>query len=215
MNWPWHAGNKSNTGKHTGKKKSMPFITISNSTNILMHGSGKIDGQGYMWWFREFLKKNIAHRPKLMTLETVKGFEFTGIFVTNSPSFHIVPSHSEDFYFHDFELYVDIVGIFELNRMFYNPFHSFLEALDTELPSIEFPLPMFPLNTDGIDAEGRNITFRRLKITNFDDAIVPKPSNGKNHPSCTTEVLAEDIDVTFGVGMSIGSVPPNNASNCI
>jgi hypothetical protein len=37
--------------------------------------------------------------------------------------------------------------------------------------------PIFPLNTDAIDTWSRNVTFRRLKITNFDDAIVPKPSN--------------------------------------
>ena len=38
-------------------------------------------------------------------------------------------------------------------------------------------LPTFPLNTDGIDLTGKNMTFRRIKITNFDDTIVPKPAH--------------------------------------
>jgi len=38
-------------------------------------------------------------------------------------------------------------------------------------------LPTFPLNTDGIDIWGTNFTLQRIKITNWDDAIVAKPSN--------------------------------------
>lgn len=44
---------------------------------------------------------------------------------------------------------------------------------------------MFPLNTDGIDANGKNITFRRVKVTNFDDAIVAKPANSAKKHNCT------------------------------
>jgi len=75
---------------------------------------------------------------------------------------------------------------------------------------------MFPLNTDGIDFAGRNATYRRLKITNFDDAIVPKPSNArKMFSNCTQDILVEDIEVNFAVGMSIGSVPPSEDHNCV
>ena len=42
---------------------------------------------------------------------------------------------------------------------------------------LAFEAPIFPLNTDAIDTWARNVVFRRLKITNFDDAIVPKPTN--------------------------------------
>jgi len=49
----------------------------------------------------------------------------------------------------------------------------------------QLTFPMFPLNTDGIDANGRNITFRRVKVTNFDDAIVAKPTNLEKTVTCT------------------------------
>jgi len=38
-------------------------------------------------------------------------------------------------------------------------------------------LPMFPLNTDGIDVSGKNILIEKLNITNFDDTVVVKPLN--------------------------------------
>jgi hypothetical protein len=78
------------------------------------------------------------------------------------------------------------------------------------------PLPTFPLNTDGIDFYGRNATFRRLKITNFDDTVVPKPSDkGSWGTDCTQDILVEDCEVTFGVGMTIGTVSPGKLMRCI
>ena len=78
------------------------------------------------------------------------------------------------------------------------------------------PLPTFPLNTDGIDFHGRNGTFRRLKITNFDDTVVPKPGHrGDKFSNCTEDIWVEDCDVKYGVGMTIGSVPPRNTHACV
>jgi polygalacturonase len=36
--------------------------------------------------------------------------------------------------------------------------------------------PTMPLNTDGIDPSGSNVTIKNIKITNWDDAIAVKPS---------------------------------------
>ena len=63
-----------------------------------------------MWWVREILGKNIAHRPSLIVIDFSKNIEISGLFVTNSPSFHIVPNQVENAYFHDFEIFVDIWG---------------------------------------------------------------------------------------------------------
>lgn len=38
-------------------------------------------------------------------------------------------------------------------------------------------LPMFPLNTDGIDPHGTNILIERVNITCFDDAVAVKASH--------------------------------------
>ena len=57
---------------------------------------------------------------------------------------------------------------------------------DTELFNPKFSFPVFPLNTEGIFFNGKNATFSRLKITNFDDAIVLKPSDAKHmFTNCT------------------------------
>lgn len=77
------------------------------------------------------------------------------------------------------------------------------------------PFVTFPLNTDGVDASGRNHTYRRMEITNYDDAIVPKPSRQGKLFNCTSDILVEDVKVKLSVGMSIGSVPPNLGTNCI
>jgi len=34
-----------------------------------------------------------------------------------------------------------------------------------------------PLNTDGIDPAGSNVTIRNVNITNYDDAVAVKPSH--------------------------------------
>lgn len=95
--------------------------------------------------------------------------------------------------------------------MFASSDSEFLEKL-----SFGLELPTYALNTDGIDISGRNATFRRIKITNFDDAIVPKPTHrGGPFSDCTEDILVEDCEVVYGVGMSIGSVPPSPQHSCI
>ena len=82
---------------------------------------------------------------------------------------------------------------------------------------------MFPLNTDGIDVEGRDIHIHDCEIDNFDDAVAVKPSHGGPDASpdnpllaaCTENVIVEDIRVVNGVGMSIGSVSPSDEMNCV
>ena len=37
-------------------------------------------------------------------------------------------------------------------------------------------MPTMPLNTDGIDPSGSNVTIRNVNITNFDDAVAVKPA---------------------------------------
>ena len=159
-----------------------------------------------MWWVREIFQENIYHRPKLIEISQTVNIEFSGIFVTNSPSFHIVPTDVANVYMHDFEIYADMFGILDLWKLFGDRYGKVFENVH----GMHFELPTFPLNTDGIDFAGRNGTFRNIKITNFDDAIVPKPSHaGYINSKCTEDILVENCEVIFGVGMSIGSVPPH------
>jgi polygalacturonase len=72
------------------------------------------------------------------------------------------------------------------------------------------------LNTDGIDPSGTNVYIRNVTITNFDDAVAVKPANrGYKVATCAQYITVEDCKVVYGVGMTIGSVPPNINTACI
>lgn len=68
---------------------------------------------------------------------------------------------------HDMEIYVDHKGQLEINKLLLG------DKGYTGLGGKT--LPMFPLNTDGIDPHGTNILIERVNITNFDDAVAIKP----------------------------------------
>ena len=79
--------------------------------------------------------------------------------------------------------------------------------------------PSFPLNTDGLDLWGSNINVENVKIKTYDDAVVPKPCNSHICPvaknGCTRDIYVRNATQIFGVGMSIGSVPPNKYGACV
>jgi len=55
-----------------------------------------------------------------------------------------------------------------------------------------------------------------VKVTNFDDAIVPKPSNKWNSiAKCSQNITVEDSLITYSIGLAVGSVPPSEGHACI
>mmetsp|Transcript_20807 Transcript_20807/g.28068 ORF Transcript_20807/g.28068 Transcript_20807/m.28068 type:complete len:122 (-) Transcript_20807:938-1303(-) len=77
-------------------------------------------------------------------------------------------------------------------------------------------LPMFPLNTDGLDIAGKDILVERLNITNFDDAVTVKASTQKNsYATCSSNIVVRDCTINFGVGMTIGSITPSDDYSCV
>ena len=86
------------------------FLTFRDVEDIVFRGKGQIDGQGYMWWIREILRKNPIGRPKVLRVVGGKNIEFTGITVKNGPYYHIHFYDVEDVHFHDFEINVDVMG---------------------------------------------------------------------------------------------------------
>ena len=73
-------------------------------------GSGVIDGQGFMWWQREYVGKNTHGRPYMQTMEKARNIEFTGITWRNSPNQHLNINNADNIYYHDFEIFVDMWG---------------------------------------------------------------------------------------------------------
>lgn len=94
-------------------------------------------------------------------------------------------------YLHDFEIYVDILKQQEI--MSKPKYEEVTEApaiydilmtksLDEFYNSLVgsktvISMPTMPLNTDGIDPQGSNVTIRNVNITNYDDAVAVKPAN--------------------------------------
>jgi polygalacturonase len=127
-----------------------------------------------MWWVRDIVMgQNESCRPHMLKFYLSRNIEMSGVYVTNGPRYHIVLKDSEEIYMHDFDIYVDVFGQLSLQKFFGGIVaKSFAKYGDVSLEA-----PIFPLNTDAVDTWARNVTFKRMKITNFDDAIVPKPSN--------------------------------------
>jgi len=83
-------------------------------------------------------------------------------------------------------------------------------------PQASIRVPTFPLNTDGIDPTASDVLIERVTITNYDDAVAVKPGNNENKfAKCAENMVIRNSTVNFGVGMTIGSVPPSDYYHCI
>ena len=107
------------------------------------------------------------------------------------------------------------VRAYDMQRLHVHDIEIFVDVFSQKSASNSSLLPTFPLNTDGVDPSGVDILIERVRVTNFDDAIVPKPLSGQNRSPCTERVLIRDIHTVYSVGLSIGSVPPHVDQNCI
>jgi polygalacturonase len=173
---------------------ALSLINFQNAQNLVIRGSGLVDGHGYKWWWKTILTAK-DNRPVLLTIGSSVDFSLEGVTFKNSPKYHIEILDVLRCTVQDLAIHVDI----------------------TDEKGLLAWIPTFPLNTDGIDISGRDIYFRNLTIECFDDAVAVKPLHvGKGvYSNCTENLLIEDSYVKYGVGMSIGSVPPNDDLNCI
>ena len=178
------------------------FLMFFGAKNLTFKGEGVIDGQGYMWWIREYLQKNVNGRPNLVIINESSNVEWSGIRLINSPQFHLSMRNVDQGYFHDFEIHADVRRQKELGQL--------LQGDPSGLG-----VPTFPLNTDGIDPSGRDILIERVNITNFDDAIAIKPGNRDGQIPCAENILVRDMNIWWSVGLSVGSVTPKDSYSCI
>ena len=194
------------------EKNIRDFMMFEDISDVIFRGEGTVDGQGYMWWVREFLQrnKNPKGRPRLVYIRGARNLEFTGIRWLNSPKQHLNIKDVDTMHLHDFEIHVDYKGILELGKLLLSSDDSSSNGLNG------MTLPMFPLNTDGIDPAGKNILIERLNVTNFDDAVAVKALNsGGDYATCTENVIVRDLNIWFSTGLSIGSVTPSDKYNCV
>ena len=165
-----HGGNR---GDNTSRSEE-PYNALfhfEQCEDVTLGGNGTIEGQGFKWWVREFLGKNEYQRPYMVYFHLSRFVEVNDLLIRNAPYYHVVFDDCEFVSMQDAEIFVDIWGQLSLHQFFGTEY----EMVNYGQYTLE--VPIFPLNTDGIDIWAKNVNIKRVKVTNFDDAIVPKPSN--------------------------------------
>lgn len=183
------------------------ILYIENCNGFVLTGksTGVIRGQGYKWWV--YTVFNFIHysRPNMVEMLNCTNVLIESLTVYNSPQFHFNLRNMTNLIVRDIYIWVNVTSQQELLEQSKRK-HS--------LKSSPWKIPMFPLNTDGIDPSGRNILIQNITVENYDDVVAVKPGKLLTD-GCTQNVTVENARVFRGVGMSIGSVPPNSNINCI
>ena len=161
-----------------------------------------------MWWVRTLIAQNHNGRPNLISIERGRNLEFSGVRWINSPSFHLELKDVDGVHIHDMEIHVDMKGQLEISKL--------LLGEEGFIDGDGITLPMFPFNTDGIDTHARNMLIERVNVTNFDDAVAVKPCHsGYSICKCSENIVVRDMEMWFGVGLTIGSVTPDDRFACV
>nr|GFA62161.1 probable polygalacturonase [Tanacetum cinerariifolium] len=63
--------------------------------DVVLTGAGTIDGNGAAWW-AAFQANSALVRPRLIGIANCQNLTVTGLTLTNSPSFHLVPSQCQN-----------------------------------------------------------------------------------------------------------------------
>lgn len=177
------------------------FLSFHRSSYIEIYGGGKIDGRGYHWWILCLLApnkylKDQNYRPHLIRMVDCNYTKIHDIVFKNSAQFHLKMDHCHDGLLYNIDIKVNTTAQINLIKKF----------------SLEGVIIMFPFNTDGIDPSGARFHIFNITAQNWDDVVVPKP---EAEVDCTRDFLVENCTVALGVGMTVGSVPPNKGCNCV
>ena len=178
------------------------------STIDLSYISGRIDGQGYGWWWYAIScalpsANHSDTRGDMLYIYQSENILIEGLSFINSPKYHLNLKDNNNITVRNFVIEVDV---FRQKKLF----------SDNGLLDENYGIPTFPLNTDGIDPASSNVHIYNGSITNFDDAVAFKPCR-TDYLVCNScaNGLVENLQVTYSVGMTIGSVPPNINTYCI
>ena len=86
------------------------FMNFTDMNHFTIQGSGVIDGQGFMWWQREYVQKNPAGRPNLTKMQRMQNLVITGVKWQNAPYYHMKIEDSKGVWIYNMEIYVDVWG---------------------------------------------------------------------------------------------------------
>lgn len=129
-----------------GSWGALDFEQSSHLTIIGSSSGVHVNGVGYDWWWHVITTGNDV-RPHMFVFYQCEYLQVLNLSVINSPQFH--------FYV------IDVA-------------HVLFKNVSIVVEAVQKLLPVFPLNTDGIDPSGTNITIEDCYIENYDDAVAVK-----------------------------------------
>ena len=187
-------------------KNYQNMLEFVNCKYILVTGSntGVIRGQGYKWWVEFLFNFITSTRPTLLEMDNCTNVVIEKLELYNGPRFHIHLANMTDLVVRDIYIWVNVTAQQELSE----------KKKRRNRAVSDWKVPMFPFNTDGIDPSGRNILIQNITVENYDDVVAVKPGKLLTD-GCSENITVENSRVVLGVGMSIGSVPPNDDINCV
>lgn len=184
------------------------ILQIENCKDFVLTGKylGAIRGQGYKWWVNTVFNFIDKTRPNMVQMHNCTNVVVENLRVYNSPRYHFELSNMTDVIVRNIYIWVNVIAQRDLLQK--------AKVKRATSGGGAWNLPMFPLNTDGIDPSGRNFLIQNITCQNFDDVVAVKPGKLLTD-GCTQNITVDGARVFYGVGMSIGSVPPNTDINCI
>jgi len=142
-----------------------PLLSSLNAENIVIGGTGTIDGNGHIWW--DYVKGakdagvlGTDHpRPMLVVFDHSKHIRMDGVTVQNSGFWQIVPYYSDDIVFHNIRVLApqrnapntDAIDPFSSSNILID--HVFASTGDDNVA-----IKSGEINSPGPDAPSRNIT---------------------------------------------------------
>ena len=169
---------------------------------VRLDGGGSVDGQGYWWWWDTIVTTR-DDRPMIIHCEGGRDVSIANVTLIDAPYYHV--------------LLRDMVGVHIEHTSVIVHVEKQQELL-TRAGHWDHVggVPTFPLNTDGFDVAGRDVVIENVYVQNFDDAVAIKPANGHfKNAQCSSNILIRNAEVSYSVGLSIGSVPPADGHNCV
>ncbi len=163
---------------------------FSECDNLSLSGTGEINGHGYAWWWFVIIT-GVDKRPHMLGIHRSENVTISNLRFVDSPQFHVYLTDVK----HARVSRVNITVNVEQRNIF---------------AEIGNGIPVFPLNTDGIDPSGIDIVIQDSFIQNFDDAVAVKTTNSRSgkFSNCTENVIVRNMTIIFSVGATIGSVTP-------
>lgn len=207
------------TATSSSSQSCNPFITVKNTTNGGIVGSGAIDGRGgslltsgpnagiRTWWDVSYQNKTqglTQQNPRLLQISNATNFTLYGISLLNSPKFHVAMSNTTG-------LVAWGIKILAPSSEYTHPGYACPAGTtpDKTTPATCFT-PDTVVNTDGFDpGSSQNLLLAYSYISDGDDNV----AIGAGSAPVTQNHLYAHNKFYYGHGMSVGSYTGAGASS--